>query len=933
MKKTLLLLCLPFFVMTVCAQSKELSQIADLTHEGHWMKMKKDANVHPETFFEAYKTSFGLAQDDEMILTKASNDVYGYSHYRYQQYYKGYPVEGAEYILHAEDGRVQNGNGQLIRDIHLSANASINANEAIKAAQQHMGADRYYWEMPEMEARIKSIRKDPNATFYPAPDLVIADPSFENDGSAYTLAWKIDLFADGRQGRKIIYIDATTGDFLFELSGCQEESAVGTAETRYHGTQTIVTDSVSPMEFNLLDATRGGGIITYDLNKNEDETLAEHFVDDDNYWNNANADFDDAATDVHWGMEMTYDYYLQNHGRDSYDDKGSAIISYVHYDTLWANARWAGMWAQFGDGNNNPFTSIDVVSHELTHGVTGNSAGLIYRNESGALNESFSDIFGTSVEFFALQESADWIIGKANFILRNMANPNAYGQPDTYLGNMWYTGSGDNGGVHYNSGVQNFWFYLLSNGGQGINDKGNAYQVDSLGMEKAAAIAYRNLNYYLTSGSKYLDARLGSIQAAEDLYGTCSPEVNTVMKAWYAVGVGIDSITPDIQALEVLAPISSCDISSSEEVVFRFRNNRTGCGQFLAMGDTIKLGYQIDNNAPIIEDFILSSDINGGDTITYTFQTPIDLSIAGAYNLDVWAKYGKDIYVSNDAILDYPVTKTYPMEDNDALTFNFNASADTFFTVTRSHSEAYMSFPAANTGSRGFQLNGKNATPTNVTPVASEEENFTTNKEFQSKVCMCVDATDWTNVLLDFDLQQTFALYYMDVLGIDYSYGVGLRVLVNGEQVGEQFHPVTNSSDPYLMHTMILDAYAGTNFELCFEGVHFLKKFDLPGDPGDQSYLDNIKLSDMSVLAVEPTNLDQVSIYPNPSNGMIYLKTKATEKQTVSVLDKLGRTLRQQEWYPQGEHLALDLSEFPNGMYTIMLKSNAGHTIQQVVLE
>jgi Zn-dependent metalloprotease len=788
--------------------------------------------------------------------------------------------------------------------------------------------------MPEMEARIKIIKKDPKATFYPTPELVIANSEFQSDGHAYTLAWKVDLFADGRQGRKILYIDAISGNLLFELAGCQEESVVGTAETRYHGTQTIITDSVAPMVFHLIDSTRGGGVFTYDLNKNEDESLGEHFVDEDNYWNNANPEFDDVATDVHWGMEKTYDYYLLYHGRDSYDDKGTPIISYVHYDTSWANARWAGMWALFGDGFNNPLASIDIVSHELTHGVTGNSAGLVYRNESGALNESFSDIFGTAVEFFAWPDSADWLIGQANFTLRDMANPNAYSQPDTYMGDMWYTGNGDNGGVHYNSGVQNYWFYLLCIGGQGTNDFGNNYMVDSIGMEKAAAIAYRTLNYYLTSGSKYLDARLSSIQAAEDIYGTCSPEVNAVMNAWYAVGVGSDVITPDLQALAVLAPVSSCDITSSEEVVFSFRNNRTGCGQFLNEGDTIQLGYRIDNNAPVLENYIVSSAVHGGDTITYTFQTPMDLSVAGAYLLDVWAKYKDDIYPSNDAILDFPVTKTYPLEDNDPLTFNFNASADTFFTITNPHSEAAMSFAAAHTGSRGFQLNGKNATPNNVTPVLSEAENFITNKEFHSSVCMCVDATEWNNVLLHFDLRQTFATYYFDVLFIeDYSYAIGLRVLVNGEQIGEQFHPVTNANDPYLTHTIVLDEYAGTNFELCFEGVHFLKKFDLPGDPGDQSYLDNIIVSDMSVLATASARDDQILLYPNPSSGMVCVQPTFENKQLIYLIDPLGRIVYQQEWSSQGELLTLDLSSYAKGLYTLLLKSSSGNTIKQIVLD
>ena len=121
----------------------------------------------------------------------------------------------------------------------------------------------------------------------------------------------------------------------------------------------------------------------------------------------------------------------------------------------------------YGDGDGStfsPLTELDICAHELSHGVTGNSSNLIYSYESGALNESFSDIFGVSVDFFAKPATANWLIGdvtytpsNANDALRYMNNPNLGGQPDTYLGTSWYTGTGDNGGVHYNSGVQNFW--------------------------------------------------------------------------------------------------------------------------------------------------------------------------------------------------------------------------------------------------------------------------------------------------------------------------------------------------------------------------------------------------------------------------------------------------------------------------------------------
>jgi PKD repeat protein len=119
-----------------------------------------------------------------------------------------------------------------------------------------------------------------------------------------------------------------------------------------------------------------------------------------------------------------------------------------------------------------------------------------------------------------------------------MSNPNAFQDPDTYLGTNYYTGTQDNGGVHTNSGVQNFWFYLLSIGGTGTNDIGQAYNVTGLGMIDAARIAFRNNTFYLTPNSDYQDARFYAIQSAIDLFGACSPEVMATTNAWHAVGVG-----------------------------------------------------------------------------------------------------------------------------------------------------------------------------------------------------------------------------------------------------------------------------------------------------------------------------------------------------------------------------------------------------------
>ena len=252
-----------------------------------------------------------------------------------------------------------------------------------------------------------------------------------------------------------------------------------------------------------------------------------------------------------WGTERTYDFYHNEQNWDSYDNNDSPMLSYVHFNLIEYgysnnnNAFWDGERMTYGDGDGttfNPLTVIDVAGHEITHGVTENSAGLVYEDEPGALNESFSDIMGSCIEHYAKPGDFSWELGDEMSLsgtgFRNLADPNANGDPDTYLGDYWYSGTADHGGVHTNSGVQNFWFYLLSEGGAGTNDNADVYNVQGIGIEAAGDIAFRSLTMYMTSNSEYADARANSIQAATDLFGACSPELIAVTNAWYAVGVG-----------------------------------------------------------------------------------------------------------------------------------------------------------------------------------------------------------------------------------------------------------------------------------------------------------------------------------------------------------------------------------------------------------
>ena len=302
-------------------------------------------------------------------------------------------------------------------------------------------------------------------------------------------------------------------------------------------------------KYRLRETTRGQGIATINAENGLGFSNYVDFVQDTFPFVSEN---NRAGVSVHWASEMTYDYYMETFGRNSYDDDGGAIISYADWseDNV-NNAFWSGGFAAYGAGDGvfrGSYGTTDVVGHELSHGVTEHSANLVYQGESGALNESFSDIFGAAVEFYAEgRQQGDWLMGEDVYkepgAIRSMQNPKSLSSPDTYLGEFWIDTklSQDNGGVHFNSGVQNHWFYLLTEGGSGENDDGTSYQVTGIGLDNAAAIAYRNLTQYLLPDSKYMDAARHSVQAAGDLFGEESQQVQSVRSAWEAVGIYMDS--------------------------------------------------------------------------------------------------------------------------------------------------------------------------------------------------------------------------------------------------------------------------------------------------------------------------------------------------------------------------------------------------------
>ena len=363
---------------------------------------------------------------------------------------------------------------------------------------------------------------------------------------------------DGTPSRLATYVDARSGAVL--RSEQQVQTVDGSGQSLYTGTDPLQLTLASGT-YQLKDPTRGGTYTTDMKNKSDGLgcqifgagcSTGTLFTSPDNlFGNGTTSNRESAAVDAQHGTNVTWDYFKNVHGRNGIFGTGKGSYNRVHYGNGYVNAFWDGTKMTYGDGDGKsfgPLVSLDVAGHEMSHGVTENSANLTYSGESGGLNESTSDIFGTLVEFYAgetTDDPGDYLIGEEfdlakHLGFRRMDKPSADGDS----ADCWSPTVGQLD-VHYSSGVGNHFFYLLAEGSGAKTIGGVAHSsttcngstVTGVGRDVAGKIWYRALTVYMTSSTTYSGARAASIKAATDLYGAGSAQVAAVTAAWNGVNV------------------------------------------------------------------------------------------------------------------------------------------------------------------------------------------------------------------------------------------------------------------------------------------------------------------------------------------------------------------------------------------------------------
>jgi Zn-dependent metalloprotease len=462
---------------------------------------------------------------DEFKVQKVEVDDLKMAHTRVRQIVGGVPVWEGEAIVHLNaDGSLSTITDDLKESIAVNTETNLSKEDAIGAARR-------------MYKGSKNLTEEPTA------DLWIFRAA-DRDHLTYRVQMRRE---DGSKdtAMPVIFVDAQTGEKVFGYDNLQ----TGTGPTLYSGTVTIGTSSLSGTYY-MENLTRKVGTFNY----NNGTTTAARFTDANDIWDTA---AQKAGVDAQYGAEATMNYYQNVHARNGIDGNGgpgtttaaansaiSLIASRVHYSSNYNNAFWNGSYMTYGDGDGTTFTplvTVDICGHEMTHGVTERTANLTYSNESGALNEAVSDIFGAMVERNrrGVTDANTWKIGEqaytpntAGDALRYMNNPTQGNQPDYYPNRLITTS--DNGGVHTNSGIANYAFYLMAQGG--TTSRGAV--VTGIGATDAEKIWYRALTVYMTASTNFAGARTATINAASSLFGSASTQAASVASAWCAVGVG-----------------------------------------------------------------------------------------------------------------------------------------------------------------------------------------------------------------------------------------------------------------------------------------------------------------------------------------------------------------------------------------------------------
>lgn len=955
--KTGILLFCALFVLQTNAQDQAVSVNK---------RMQFTNDVSPAQAESEFLRKFNLDQNNTFQSIIVNQDRTGMKHEKKQQYFNGIKVEFGTLIIHSKNNKAKSINGEVYDGTGINTTPALSALEAFNRATAHIGAQEYLWSNPT-EAAAMDYSK-------PTGELVLL-PEMNTYSGLLNLAYKFDIYATQPVSRGEVYVDAVTGDILFynkiikhhnnegremlnnPANLIKDENAAssmfvtGSANTRYSGLRDIETRLETTGVYTLNDDLRdvftrdaqnipfGGGYIN---------NFAE-FTDADNVWTLPG--LDNAALDAHWGAMETYDYWLNVHGRDGIDGNGFAMRSYVHVGTNWVNAAWNGAVMSYGDGAGSfqPLTCIDIVAHEIGHGITQFANNLVYARESGALNEGYSDLWGAAIEFRVkgngndlLPNAETWQIGEditPGIGIRSMSNPNIFGDPDTYLGANWKpttvagcptpNNTNDQCGVHSNSGVLNHWFYLLVQGGSGTNDLFDVFNVTGIGMQKAEEIAYLVLRDYLTPNSTFLDTRNAGVEVAINLYGSNSPEAIATQDAFYAVNVGDPYVALDTDArlLSVTDPEINCGLNTFSPVI---TVENAGVTNAIT---SVDVSYTIDGGAATTNNF--SVNIPVGQTADIT--VPAITMTRGFHAVSFTITTPNDQDANNN-------TEGFAIRVNEIGTAQVVNDFETVDDELQTYAEGIPQLWSRGTYVQAGSVFQNTVLQGDVYATNLNGNHFQNTRSYL--LTECYDLSQITNPQIVFDLAYDLEQNW-DVLFVEYTTDGG----ENWNVLGTANDPNWYNSDRTAASSGNTDCFncpgaqwTGTNTTMQEYSYNLSAlssetsvafRFAMVADQATNQegpIIDNFVVN--SSLSVDDVaNNNSFSVYPNPSKGSFNIQAKRNLGDVaVNIFDINGRSIFTKDVTLTGT-VNIDLDNLQAGLYILRVEGDNFTESRKIIIE
>lgn len=758
---------------------------------------------------------------------------------RLQHYYDGYKVVNSVVVINP------NGFGGSVHVFdEVQAGFELNQTDALELITSQLNP---------------SVGSDITVTAVLYPSKKTIHPAYE-----VTISDVVDI-----SHSELVYISATSGAIMHREALAIPHSEPVIARSLYDGlifTDVYREEEIYNMSHPNLDYQ------TFDLDGATHTVLGTEITGDQQIFQQQ---LD--AVQAHYALGSTLDYYALRHGRESYDDMGSPVSAYVNFGDRSSNAFWTPGSVLLGGGDGTHYhdmSAVDIVGHEFTHGVIQHTANLRYSGESGALNESFADIFGEMSEFF-VRGKCDWHAGRqvalSNRVrFRSFRDPNSVNHPDTYQGQNWINpacgtpvGINDFCGVHTNSSVQNKWFYILANGESGINDHGDDYEVIGISQNVAASIAYKNLTEYLWPTSTFEDARQGAILAARELYGPGSIQEISTTDAWYAVGVG-EPYT------EVSLPEEQADTISSLILSITDVSQRT-IELIWSRVDTLvdTLSYDI-----LLDGMVVSSTSD-------TAATLFDLAPSSTYDLLIKGYSDSVLVALSDTILVHTLDEE--VQTGQLAAFYFEQGLDDW-TVSSDDAAWYQG---------SYSPEGRGA--------------IRMRDDYDQNMIL----SPWINTALSNAIDVSFSLYAWSV-----EIGEDLTIEYRGRD--SMWHTIQSYRSGFDFRNDQATPLAFSLEGIDYGEIQFKVFLDASANT-DHVYIDEYVVTSREIIPSVNPVVGDIKMWPNPVGELLNVNI-GPQPATLQLFDLRGQVVLRTS--QQSGLVRIDLSELPSGLYHVEISTD-----------